>query len=71
MNVPLPASGRHFGDVVLHDGHPDGVRLMGGREHPVFNELAVLERSAFQTFQATLLATARPRRAVRRLSRPA
>jgi hypothetical protein len=55
-SVPLPDSGRAFGDVLLHDGEPKGHRLLSGREVPVFNELQLLTPSGFLTFQAEVLA---------------
>lgn len=51
-NVPLPASGHRFGDVVLHDGEPRGERRLDGREVPVFDELERLEDSGMPTWQA-------------------
>lgn len=50
-SVPLPATGRRCGDVVLHDGAPMGYRMLGQREVPVFDELAVLEASSCATFE--------------------
>lgn len=50
LNVPLPESGHRFGDIVLHDGASTGTRFDGKREVPVFNELARLTPSGFQTF---------------------
>ncbi len=50
LNVPLPESGHRFGDIVLHDGASTGRRENGEREVPVFNELARLGPSDFQTF---------------------
>lgn len=52
LNVPLPESGHRFGDIVLHDGAPTGHRHDGEREVAVFNELARLAPSDFQTFVA-------------------
>jgi len=52
LNVPLPESGHRFGDIVLHDGASTGTRFDGDREVPVFNELARLVPSTFQTFVA-------------------
>lgn len=48
-SVPLPETGRRFGDVLLHDGEPRGKRFLHGRECSVFDELAVLERSPDRT----------------------
>jgi hypothetical protein len=49
LNVPLPASGFRFGDIVLHDGAQTGTRTLNGREVPVFNVLERLQRSEFET----------------------
>lgn len=51
VNVPLPASGHRFGDVVLHDGEPRGSRRWGDTEVPVFDELERLEDSGVPTWQ--------------------
>jgi hypothetical protein len=50
LNVPFPESGHRFGDIVLHDGAQTGSRYDGERQVPVFNELARLVPSEFQTF---------------------
>jgi hypothetical protein len=50
--VPLPASGHRAGDVVLHDGAPNGWRTSDGREYPVFDALQRLERSDHATCEA-------------------
>lgn len=50
LNVPLPESGHRFGDIVLHDGAKTGSRYDGDQQVPVFNELARLIPSDFQTF---------------------
>ena len=39
LNVPLPGSGRRCGEIVLHDGVPNGERLSGGRTYSVFDEI--------------------------------
>lgn len=50
-NVPLPESGCYYGDLMLHDGAPEGYRMSReGREVPVFNALIRLERSTFRTY---------------------
>jgi hypothetical protein len=54
-SVPLPESQHGFQDVVLHDGAPRGTRVWQGREVPVFNELQLLEPSAFATFGTRLV----------------
>ena len=54
-NLPLPGSGRTWGDVLLHDGAPNGFRTTAsGREVPVFDELELLEPSAHLTFELDL-----------------
>jgi len=50
-SVPTPASGHRFGDLVLHDGEPRGRRQLGERSVPVFDELLLLERSAYGTWE--------------------
>jgi acylphosphatase len=50
-SVPLPATGRRWGDLVLHDGAPVGYRMLGGNERAVFNELALLQASSHSTFE--------------------
>ena len=51
-SVPLPESGRRYGDLVLHDGAPNGYRRLRGREVAVFDELEVLRPSPPGTFGA-------------------
>ena len=55
-SVPLPASGYHELDVLLHDGEPRGYRVRGGRQLPVFDALEILERSDRETFEASVVA---------------
>jgi hypothetical protein len=40
-SIPLPGSGRRWGETVLHDGVPHGERVVGGRTYSVFDELEV------------------------------
>jgi tetratricopeptide (TPR) repeat protein len=49
-NIPLPESGHLFGDLLLHDGAPNGTRIRNGVEVPVFDALARIERSEYRTF---------------------
>ncbi len=49
-SVPTAASGRRYGDLLLHDGAPNGYRRLNGREVPVFDELAVLAPSDYKTW---------------------
>ena len=51
MNVPTPASGHRWGDVVLHDGAPNGERTSGGRVYGVFDELERWQPSAIPTLE--------------------
>ena len=50
LSVPLPTSAFRWQDLVLHDGAAEGYRESHGQKVPVFNVLARLERSDFQTF---------------------
>ncbi|MBI1879417.1 MAG: tetratricopeptide repeat protein [Chloroflexi bacterium] len=54
-NIPLPASGHCFGDVLLHDGAPNGYRMFQGQEVPVFDELEILELSEYRTYEIKVL----------------
>lgn len=53
-NIPFPASGHHYGDIVLHDGEPNGYRRLGETEVPVFDALALLEASPFATYEVVV-----------------
>lgn len=53
-SIPTPESGRRYGDLVLHDGAPNGYRRVGQREAAVFDELAVIEASAYETWELEL-----------------
>lgn len=50
ISVPSPGSGHRWGDVVLNDGVPSGERHDGREWVPVFDELALLERSEHRTW---------------------
>jgi hypothetical protein len=50
-NVPTLQSGRHYGDIVLHDGAPNGYRKFHGHEVPVFDEMLVIHKSDYLTFE--------------------
>jgi hypothetical protein len=56
-NVPMAESGRHAGDLLLHDGQPDGYRIRNGVRVPVFNEIQRLRESGASTYVAELRAT--------------
>jgi|NGEPerStandDraft_6_1074524.scaffolds.fasta_scaffold84218_2 tetratricopeptide (TPR) repeat protein len=49
MNVPHPATGRSWRDIVLHDGAPNGEREIDGHIVPVFDEIEVWEPSNIPT----------------------
>jgi tetratricopeptide (TPR) repeat protein len=51
-NVPYPASGFRYGDIVLHDGAAVGTREIDGQEYPVFNVLELFEASTWSTYEA-------------------
>lgn len=55
-NIPYPRSGFRQGDTVLHDGAPNGYRLLGSREVPVFDVLQRLEASPHTTTEVLLIA---------------
>lgn len=53
-SVPLPTSSYRWNDLVLHDGAAEGYRELQGKEVPVFNVVARLEASPYQTFVVEL-----------------
>ncbi|MQS09122.1 tetratricopeptide repeat protein [Streptomyces alkaliphilus] len=58
-NIPLPSSGRRWGEVVLHDGVPNGERTIVGPEghttvHPVFDEIELWAPSSVPTWVVLL-----------------
>jgi len=67
LSIPLPESGHCWQDVVLNDGEPVGYRQYRGQERPVFNALALLERSPFGTYVARV-AMPKDRASITRLS---
>ncbi|MFN0112093.1 MAG: tetratricopeptide repeat protein [Blastocatellia bacterium] len=53
QNIPFSESGFRYGDLVLHDGAPNGYRKNeNGKEAPIFDELQLLYPSEFGTFEA-------------------
>ena len=54
VNVPLPESGRRYGDILLNDGAPEVTRRSGKNEYPVFNELGLWKTSAHSTYEVDL-----------------
>jgi hypothetical protein len=53
-NIPFPDSGYRWGDVVLHDGAPNGSRVHEGRTLPVFDVLERLSPSEIPTLKANV-----------------
>jgi hypothetical protein len=51
-SVPFPESGYRWGDVVLHDGSPNGERHDGNRVVPVFDVLERWSASEIPTLKA-------------------
>jgi tetratricopeptide (TPR) repeat protein len=56
QSIPLPASKHRYDDLILHDGAPNGYRKLDGQDVPVFDELALLEPSLYETWRTTLMA---------------
>lgn len=49
-NIPTRESKRRFGDIVLHDGAPNGERNYEGQKFHVFDEIEIWESSTYQTY---------------------
>jgi len=56
VSVPFDTS-RRFGEVVLHDGAPNGERVSQGQRHPVFDEIALFAPSELATLSVTVTAS--------------
>ncbi|MGN9776810.1 tetratricopeptide repeat protein [Micromonospora sp. H33] len=56
LNVPTPESGRRFGEIVVHDGAPNGERQVDGQTFPVFDELLLLRESPLPTSSVRIAA---------------
>ncbi|MET8358627.1 tetratricopeptide repeat protein [Micromonospora sp. NPDC005171] len=56
LNVPTPESGRRFGEVVVHDGAPNGEREVAGQTYPVFDELLLFRASTLPTTTVHVMA---------------
>jgi hypothetical protein len=54
INIPLPESGYRFRDIILNDGAPNGVRMRGNVEIPVFDALMLWQASPYSTFGVLL-----------------
>jgi tetratricopeptide (TPR) repeat protein len=60
LSIPLPSSGRRWGEVVLHDGVPNGERVAGrGEVYPVFDEIELWAPSPVPTYLVLLEAATR------------
>ncbi|MBO1333148.1 tetratricopeptide repeat protein [Streptomyces sp. VRA16 Mangrove soil] len=53
LNVPV-TGGRRYGEVVVHDGAPNGERVVNGTTYPVFDELLRFEASDLPTWTVTV-----------------
>jgi hypothetical protein len=56
-SVPMQTD-RRFGDVILHDGAPNGYRVVGEHKYPVFDEIAVWQPSGIPTWTVVVDADA-------------
>lgn len=56
VNVPTPESGHRWGDVVLHDGAPNGERKAWGRVFSVFDEIERWQPSQIPTLEVEVTA---------------
>ncbi|MFW6693832.1 tetratricopeptide repeat protein [Streptomyces sp. MAR4 CNX-425] len=55
QSIPLPSSGRRWGEVVLHDGVPHGERAtLAGPSYPVFDEIELWAPSPVPTWVVLL-----------------
>lgn len=55
LSIPLPSSGRRWGEVVLHDGVPHGERTTAaGHSYPVFDEIELWAPSPVPTWVVLL-----------------
>src|SRR5205823_1146695 len=50
--LSVPFTDRRFGEIVVHDGAPNGERRAGGDAYPVFDELALWQSSDTATWRA-------------------
>ena len=56
LSVPTPESGRRFGEVVVHDGAPNGERTVNGQVYSVFDELLLWRASDLPTSTVEVVA---------------
>ena len=55
LNIPFPESKHRHGDIVLHDGVPNGERVLDGKPLGVFDELERWEPSPTPTLTAEVV----------------
>jgi hypothetical protein len=55
LSVPFDPA-RRYGEVIVHDGAPNGERVVDGRRYPVFDELVCFEESDLATLSVTVTA---------------
>lgn len=55
LNVPFPQSKHRCGDIILHDGVPNGERMVNGRSLAVFDEIERWEASPTPTLNAEVV----------------
>jgi tetratricopeptide (TPR) repeat protein len=56
ITVPFDPA-RRFGEVVLHDGAPNGERIVQGQRYPVFDEIMLFTPSELATLSVTITAS--------------
>lgn len=54
VNVPFRTSGHHYGDIILHDGAPNGERVYGETTYPVFDEIELWSQSGIPMVVASI-----------------
>lgn len=54
--LSVPFTDRRFGEIVVHDGVPNGERRVGEHDYPVFDELALWQPSETATWRAQVTA---------------
>src|SRR5947208_3235374 len=54
--LSVPFTDRRFGEIVVHDGAPNGERVVDGQAFPVFDELSLWQPSDTATWRAEVTA---------------
>ena len=52
--LSIPFTDRRYGEIVVHDGAPNGERVVDGQRYPVFDELLLCKPSDNATFQVSV-----------------